>query len=444
VLFTRVSDISARFHDANGTLVGTQTIPERAYVPEVVVNENNELLMVWFQRASGTPQFPRDYVPPALVHQTFSLTGTPLTTRVRLENGPGGEHMKLLQLPDGQFKLLYLAVSNPVQGSQFETGSGGLMMATFDAAMTQIGAPVMLLAYNQSPAGDGRWRLEGFDAALDGQGGITVALETDIMEASGQTNTRQDIFVAGFTLDGGLRSAPVLASTTAGGIQQDPVLLAQADGSLYLQFMQVLSPQTSGPTQLMGVTIDPSQIVSTIQAVDLGLSLPQGISRDNVLVRFRSDDGQTEFTATATGNGYRFEINSAQANGLSGRIEITKDWTPNAGDPVITANDALDILRMGVGLTPSFGVPAAGNFIAADLNRDGRVDANDALEALRAAVGLASANPPRWVFLDLDLDLSNIGAGNVTYQTGIAVPDFSTLGDLNLSGILLGYMGTAT
>jgi hypothetical protein len=78
-------------------------------------------------------------------------------------------------------------------------------------------------------------------------------------------------------------------------------------------------------------------------------------------------------------NGYRFEIGTGQANGLAGRIEITKPWTPTAGDPAITASDALDILRMAVGLTPSFGVPAAGNLIAADLN------------------GLESSAPPmRW------------------------------------------------
>jgi hypothetical protein len=37
-----------------------------------------------------------------------------------------------------------------------------------------------------------------------------------------------------------------------------------------------------------------------------------------------------------------------------------------------------------------------------------------------------------------------MNAGNVSYQTGIAVPDFSGLGDFNLGGFLLGYMGTAT
>ena len=444
VLFTRTSDISARFHDANGNLVATRTVPERAFVPEVIVTENNELLLVWFQRATGTPMFPNQYVPPALVYQPFTLNGTPVSDPIRLENGPGGEFMKLLQLPDGSGKLLYLAGTLPVQGNQFAPGSGGLMMATLDSDANLVGGPVLIMEYDQAPAGDGRWRIEGFDAALDGQGGITVALEVDIIENSGQLDTRQDVFVAGFNLDGSLRSAPVLASTTTAGLQQDPLLATQADGSVYLQFMQFQSPQTSGPTQLMGVTIDPSQIISPTMAVDLALNLPQGITRDNVLVTFTSDDGNTQFTAVATPSGYRFEVSSLQAQGLSGRIEMSKAYTPAAGDPVITANDALEILRMAVGLQPAFGVPVAQNFIAADINGDGVVNATDALEVLRAAVGLTSSAAPRWVFLDVDLDTSQITPTNVSYQTGIAVPDFSALGNMDMTGILLGHMGAQT
>lgn len=434
-----------RFFDTDGTMQADHRLHnDRAHLPQAVVVEGDELLVVWFEGSEGSIMWPNEYVPPALAYQSFALDGTPLTGKTRIDNGPGGEHMKLLQTPDGGFKLLYLAISNPVQDSQIETGSGGLMMATFDAAMNQIGSPVLLLGFDAAPAGDGRWRMEGLDAALDAQGGFTVALQTNIIESAGQSDTREDIFVAGFNLDGSLRSAPVQATETARGIQRDPVLVTQEDGTLYLQFMQFERPEISGATQLMGVSIDPDIIIDPIKAIELGLRLPEGIGREDVLVTFRSDDGETEFTAIATEDGYRFEISSAQAQGLSGRIEISKDYSPGTGDPAITASDALDVLRMAVGLAPSFGVAAAPNFIAADLNGDGVVDALDALEVLRAAVGLASAAPPRWVFLDVDLDVSQITAQNVSYQTGIAVPDFSALGDLDMTGILLGHMGLPT
>ena len=441
VLLTRTGDIAARFFDTHGTEIASHVLPERAYLPRIVTNEADELLWVWFQRAEGSTAFPRDYVPSALVHQSFTLDGTPLTGQTRIENGPGGAQMKLLNLPEGGFKLLYLAISNPpVQDNQFQTGSGGLMMATFDAAMTQIGSPVLLLAFDAAPAGDGRWRMEGFDAALDASGGITVALETDIIETAGASDTRADIFIAGFNMDGSLRSAPVQATETARGIQQDPVLVSQEDGTLYLQFMQFERPEISGDTQLMGVTIDPDIIIDPIVAVELGLRLPEGIAREDVLVTFRSDDGETEFSAMATENGYRFEVDSGQARGLSGRIEISRNYKPDAGDPTITALDALDVLRLAVGLAPSFGPAQAQNFIAADINGDGQVTALDALEVLRAAVGLQSAHAPRWVFLDADLEFGQIGAGNVSYQSGIDVPDFSAMAGLDMQGILLGHM----
>lgn len=420
-----------RFFDTDGTMQADHRLHnDRAFLPQAVVVEDDEILVVWFERSEGSLMFPRDYVPPALAHQSFALDGTPLTAKTRIDNGPGGEHMKLLHIPDGGFKLLYLS-------------SGDLRMVTFDAAMAQLGDPVTLLGFGDAPAGLG-WALLDFDAAFDASGGITVALETDITEAAGTSDTREDIFVAGFNLDGSLRSAPVQATETARGIQRDPVLVTQEDGTLYLQFMQSERPEISGNTQLMGVTIDPEILVDPIMAIELGLRLPEGIGRENVLVTFRSDDGETEFTAIATEDGYRFEIDSTQAQGLSGRIEISKAYDPAAGDPVITALDALDVLRLAVGIAPSFGVAAAPNFIAADINGDGKVDALDALEVLRGAVGLASAAPPRWVFLDIDLDVSQITAQNVSYQTGIAVPDFSALGAIDMTGILLGQMSLPT
>lgn len=415
----------ARFFDPQGHEQATHTLfTERGELPGAAIVEEDQLLLVWGVRSNAST--------PVAVHtQSFALHGTPLNARITNTDIGAPYQAKLLVVSDTVVKLLYLA-------SPFSPRD--LRMVDLNSDGQVIGTPVTLLTGSDAPVGSGNWTLRDFDAALDAQGGITVALEVEI---TGGT-TREDIFLTAFNLDGSLRSSPVLASASATGIQQDPVLFPQEDGTLFLQFMQSLNPQVSGATQLMGVSVDPALVISPVMAVELALTLPQGIMRDDVLVTFRSEDGQTEFTALSTPNGYRFEIGAGQANGLAGRIEITKPWTPTAGDPAITASDALDILRMAVGLTPSFGPPAVGNLIAADLNGDGIISAADALEALRAAVGLASANPPRWVFLDLDLDLSHMNAGNVSYQTGIAVPDFSGLADLNLGGILLGYMGTAT
>ena len=425
----------ARFFDNQGNLVADRVLfTDRSELPAVTLVEGDELLFLWQATRDTTTRPTSDQPPAGLYVQKFALDGTPLTTRDLLEGVAGingltaDSKSKLLTVSDNLVKLIYLSGFNSVNAPL------GLVMQDLNGDGQPIGAPVTLLDLGVPPTGTEIWSARQFDAALDAQGGITVAVDVQI----GAGATGRDVFVAGFNMDGSLRSAPVLASDTATGDQQHPVLLPLSDGTLLLQFMEDFG--SGAPTALRGVVIGPADIIGPGVAFQLALNLPQGVSRDNVVFSFRSDDGQTEITATDTGNGYRFEISPAQATGLSGRIEITKDWTPGAGDPAITANDALDILRMAVGLNPSFGVPAVGNLIAADLNGDGQVDVNDALEALRAAVGLASATPPRWVFLDLDLDLSHINAGNVTYQTGIQVPDFSALGDLNLGGILLGHM----
>ncbi|PZX41187.1 hypothetical protein LY56_02390 [Roseinatronobacter thiooxidans] len=158
-------------------------------------------------------------------------------------------------------------------------------------------------------------------------------------------------------------------------------------------------------------------------------------------------DAVVSFTLEAGGERYA-PVNSAGMAPLPElritRIDANRPWSPAAGDPAITALDALDVLRLAVGLSPSFGPASAQSFIAADINRDGQVTALDALEVLRAAVGLSSASAPHWVFLDSTQDLSQISARHVSYQTGILTPNYAADSDLEMTGILLGHMGLPT
>lgn len=107
-----------------------------------------------------------------------------------------------------------------------------------------------------------------------------------------------------------------------------------------------------------------------------------------------------------------------------------------------TALDALNVLRLAVGLAPSWGTASALNFIAADINQDRSVTALDALELLRVALGLNSANQPRWVFLVAQTDLSDIDRGNVAVDLGVRIDPLSADGmtDVSMTGVLLGNM----
>ena len=117
-----------------------------------------------------------------------------------------------------------------------------------------------------------------------------------------------------------------------------------------------------------------------------------------------------------------------------GTLMLTRFHT--AGDPAITASDALDVLRLAVGLDAGAGPH---DFIAADIDRSGQVTAADALDVLRIAVGLTPKAPPEWVFIDNSADLSTITARNVQYETGLDLSGADPAG-LSLTGILLGNM----
>ncbi|MGY6535904.1 MAG: dockerin type I domain-containing protein, partial [Pararhodobacter sp.] len=105
----------------------------------------------------------------------------------------------------------------------------------------------------------------------------------------------------------------------------------------------------------------------------------QGDALDNVAITFTPSEEGWDAPATETGPEGAFGLTLAK--GLAGTVSAERPYDPDAdGRP--TAGDALDVLRMAVGLNPSFGPAQAQNFIAADMNGDGQVTAADALEIL--------------------------------------------------------------
>ena len=179
-------------------------------------------------------------------------------------------------------------------------------------------------------------------------------------------------------------------------------------------------------------TPEPSETI-TLQGVIQGRS---GKAMDGVTVTFTPDDGSTAIDIASTADG--FDISAAA--GASGRITASRDYSPEA-DGNVTALDALNVLRLAVGLSPSWGPASPMDFIAADINQDGQVTALDALEVLRAAVGLQSANQPRWFFMDSEADLSHIDRNDTQVEEGIRIdPSVTDISSLSMTGVLLGNM----
>jgi hypothetical protein len=109
-----------------------------------------------------------------------------------------------------------------------------------------------------------------------------------------------------------------------------------------------------------------------------------------------------------------------------------------ASDRAIGAYDALQALRLSVGLSKSNGKAEWHDFIAADINKDGRVGADDALNILKFAVGVTGGPSADWVFVDGDADWSGIGRRSSGYDEGIRLEDVLADHGVNLIGILVG------
>ena len=104
----------------------------------------------------------------------------------------------------------------------------------------------------------------------------------------------------------------------------------------------------------------------------------------------------------------------------------------------ITSGDALDALRLSVGLPTQANTHSAFDYISADFNRDGKVTSSDALDILKYAVGLEVERDAEWVFIRNAEDLSAVSKNIVKYNTNILIADITADVTIGLTGILIG------
>ncbi|MGI3210084.1 hypothetical protein ACROSR_03105 [Roseovarius tibetensis] len=167
--------------------------------------------------------------------------------------------------------------------------------------------------------------------------------------------------------------------------------------------------------------------------------LPQG---DGPRIVDRAGLGLAEATVTLIPTGSSPYVTQTDTHGHftlppspEGTLLLTRFHT--AGDPAITASDALNVLRLAVGLDAGAG-PL--DYIAADIDRNGQVTAADALDVLRVAVGLPPSATPEWIFIDASADLGTITARDVRYEAGMYLDGVQDAGDLSFIAMLLGNM----
>ena len=103
-----------------------------------------------------------------------------------------------------------------------------------------------------------------------------------------------------------------------------------------------------------------------------------------------------------------------------------------------TATDALDILRLAVGVAPNSGALSEFVQLSADVNGDGRITGNDALMALRMAVGIEQSAAVNLFLFDHDQTTpQRLGA-----DTWLTHSDILAAQDISLYGVGTGSLST--
>ena len=123
---------------------------------------------------------------------------------------------------------------------------------------------------------------------------------------------------------------------------------------------------------------------------------------------------------------------------LTNELKIVSEYSNLAETKFVTSQDALDALKLSVGLTTSAGNKTAFDFMSADFNQDGKVSSQDALSILKYSVGLQTTEQAKWVFVDTNGDYSGVSKSNTSYTEGVSIADLSADTTVSLTGILIG------
>ncbi|WP_170431760.1 beta-propeller fold lactonase family protein [Ruegeria arenilitoris] len=308
------------------------------------------------------------------------------------------------------------AQNDILSGSILETtlmgGAGDDTLVAGVAATTMhggTGADIFVMQYGSDPT-----TINGFQAGVD----RLDLFDYPLLRTPGQltfTATAQgaqieyinEVIVINSATGGPLTSAEVFG-TGFGGPDHIPVDFGDFGG---------LKPDSSD-----GVLGD---ISISSETANPGLS--------DAEILFTPDGGGT-ISVRADDEG-RFDLGLPSGT-FEGELDIVKTYS--LASDKISALDALQVLRLSVGLDPTWGPATPENLIAADVNQDGIVNAFDALAILKISVGLPAEKDAEWVFLDKDADLSGITETNVSYETGVQVTAVDNVIATDMTAILLG------
>jgi hypothetical protein len=226
-------------------------------------------------------------------------------------------------------------------------------------------------------------------------------------------------------------------------LERDIQRISEEDGvySLFLnnntlQFQNIETIRSSD-----GTNFSPNNLLAKLNdapaaTVDLAgtvVSRGGGILSD-VAITADISNSSIDLTTTSSNTGtFAIEVD----NGAS--VSLLADMIHTNASPTkaITPQDALEALRLSVGLTTIGGSKTALDFMAADFNQNGKVTPQDALDILKYSVGLRELDT-EWMFIDSAGDYSGITKSSVSYTEGVSAAAMTADLDVAMMGILLG------
>ena len=184
--------------------------------------------------------------------------------------------------------------------------------------------------------------------------------------------------------------------------------------------------------------VDGDGILATI----LSLSPPSHIVTTSVVTRDGSTISDVDVVMSDGTNGFSYKseadgsVSGSLTSGSASTIEASLAYSSSI--KAISSQDALDALKLSVGMTTAAGTTNVFDFISADFNQDGKVSSQDALAILKYSVGLPTTEQAKWVFVDTNGDYSGVSKSNTSYTEGVSIADLSADTTVSLTGILIG------
>jgi uncharacterized delta-60 repeat protein len=204
-------------------------------------------------------------------------------------------------------------------------------------------------------------------------------------------------------------------------------------------WMSTLGEAATGHVVLGGTGLQAMQTGEAKLGV-LTFSTPE--NPDNIMLSVASgwmgDGGimptSTLCTATEDAGSYRFE------NIADGWYHIAGESDTSMLPGAVTVDDALAALKMAVALNPNATGAAVSpyQYLAADVNHDGKVRANDALNILKIAVNHASAPADEWIYVRQDQQLDAMNRSHVDWSFAEQPIDIYGDMELDLIGVVKG------